>query len=284
MVDVDAALLGSLAASPYGWVMSALEAELLNLLETSASRWTTLKIEGRTWIDIEVQNLAWAAHWDRMKANGASFAMLRNSKSGNNAATETANMVQPREMQETWRLWASPQKRRAQFVVGDDIVDVVIEGSTFWSNGHGRSITNGGKKNFGHGQGDVQNLIETAEYAQLLHVAEISEGIMFGRRTIDAKVTILEEEGHIRGRGVHGLTIGDPEFIELSVDRERGVVLSASSWFNSAPYRIVEMTKCEFDHVFARDVFEIKPDFSGRMDDCVRTSLLLRRQCSPLRE
>jgi hypothetical protein len=156
-----------------------------------------------------------------------------------------------------------PAKRRAQFVVGDDIVDVVIEGSTFWSNGHGRSITNGGKVNSGHGQGDGQNLIETAEYAKLLHVAEISEGIMFGRRTIDAKVTILEEEGHIRGRGVHGLTIGDPEFVELSVDRERGVVLGASSWFHESLYRIVEMTKCEFDHVFTREVFEIEPEYSA---------------------
>jgi hypothetical protein len=244
-------------------MVSALEAELFNLLRTSASRWTTLQIEGRTWMDIEVQNLAWEAHWDRMKANGARFASFRNSISDNNAATETATVVQPREIQQTWRLWASPQKRRAQFVVGDEIVDVVIEGSTFWSNGLGRSITNGGKENSCHGRGDGQNLIETAEYASLLQVAGISEGMKFGRRTIDASVTILEVEGHIHGPGVHGLTIGDPEFLELSVDRERGVVLSASSWFHAALYRIVEMTKCEFDHVFTRDVFEIGPEFSA---------------------
>jgi hypothetical protein len=89
--------------------MSVLEAELFNLLGTSASRWTTLRIEGRTWMDIEVQNLAWEAHWDRMKANGARFASFRNFKFDNNAAIETATVVQPSEIEQTWRLWASPQ-------------------------------------------------------------------------------------------------------------------------------------------------------------------------------
>jgi hypothetical protein len=244
--------------------MSTLEEEFFNLLGTSESRWTTLFFEGRTWIDIEVQNLAWQAQMDRMKANGAHFALAQRSNSDKNEATEIATVVQPVEFEQTWCIWASPQRRRATFVVGDGIVDVVIEGSTFWSNGHGRSFTNGGKKNLGHGQGDGQNLIRTTEYAALLHVVEISEGMKYGRRTIDAKVTIVEDEDPERGRGVHGLTIGDPEFLELSVDRERGVVLSASSWLHGSIYRIVEITKCEFDPIFATDVFEIDPEFGAK--------------------
>jgi hypothetical protein len=243
--------------------MSALEGEFFTLLGTSESRWTTLLIEGRTWIDIEVQNLAWQAQLDRMKANGARFAVAQRSNSNKSEATETATVVQPVECEQLWRLWVSPQWRRATFVVGDGIVDVVVEGSTFWSNGHGRSFTNGGRENLGHGQGDGQNLIRTTEYAGLLHVVELSEGMKCGRRTIDAKVTILEDENPERGRGLHGLTIGDPEFLELSVDCERGVVLSASSWFQGAIYRIVAMTKIEFDPIFGRDVFEIEAEFGA---------------------
>jgi hypothetical protein len=242
-------------------MVSALQDEFFNLLRTSESRWVTLHIEGRTWLDVDVQNLAWQAQINRMKVNGARFAVFRSTNPEKEEATKTAVVKKPLENEQTWRLWASPQRRRAQFYVGEEIVDVVIEGSTFWSNGHGRSITNSGKENIGHGQGDGQNLIETASYASLLHVARISEGMKDGRRTIDARVTILDDEHHKHGRGVHGLTIGDPDYLELRLDRERGVVLSASSWLDASLYRIVEMTRCEFDLVFARDVYDIESGF-----------------------
>jgi len=241
--------------------MSALDSEFFNLLETSESRWTTLFIEGRTWINIDVQSLAWQANIDRMKAAGARIAMFQRSDSNENEASRTDMAVEPVDHEETWSLWVTPERRRAKFEVGDHPVDVVIEGSTFWSNGLGRSFTNGGKENHGHGQGDGQNLIRTAEYAGLLHVVELAEGMSIGRHTIDAKVTILDDEDPERGRGLHGLTIGDADFLELSVDRERGVVLSASSWLQGAIYRILEMTKVEFDPNFASDVFKIEPEF-----------------------
>lgn len=241
--------------------MSALESEFFNLLATSESRWTTLLIEGRTWTNIDLQSLAWQAQIDRMKANGAQFAILQRSDSDDGAADEEAAAAGSVEHEEIWSLWVTPERRRAKFQVGDGTVDVVIEGSTFWSNGFGRSFTNGGKKNHGHGQGDGQNLIRTTEYCGLLHVVELSRGMRIGRDTIDAKVTILEDEDPERGQGVHGLTIGDADFLELSIDRERGVVLSASSWLRGAIYRIVEMTKVEFDPYFALDTFKIEPAF-----------------------
>lgn len=240
--------------------MSALETEFFNLLETSESRWTALFIEGRTWFNIEVQSFAWQAKIDRMKANGA-IATFRRSDSDENEASGTAIVVEPVDHEETWRLWATPEKRRAKFEVGNELVDVVIEGSTFWSNGHGRSITNGGKANYGHGQGDGQNLIRTAKYAGLLHVVELSEGMRIGRHTIEARVTIVDNEDPHRVPVLHGLTIGDAEVLELSVDRERGVVLCASSQFQGAIYRIVEITEVEFDPNFDLDVFKIEPEF-----------------------
>ena len=125
--------------------MSALETEFFNLLETSESRWTALFIEDRTWFNIEVQSFARQAQIDREEANGARTATFRRSDSNENEASGTALAVKPVDHEETWRLWATPERRRAKFEVGNELVDVVIEGSTFWSNGHGRSITNGGK-------------------------------------------------------------------------------------------------------------------------------------------
>jgi hypothetical protein len=241
--------------------MSALETEFFNLLETSESRWTALFIEGRTWFNAEVQRSARQAEINRMKANGARIATFQRSGANENEASATAIVVEPVDHEETWCLWATPEKRRAKFKVGDELVDVVIEGSTFWSNGHGRSITNGGRADYGHGQGDGQNLIRTSEYASVLHVVELSEGMRIGRHTIDVRVTIVDDQDPHRVPVLHGLTIGDAEVLELSVDRERGVVLSASSKFQGVIYRIVEITEVEFDPNFDLDVFKIEPEF-----------------------
>ncbi len=243
--------------------MSSLEAEFFNLLESSGSRWATLILEGRTWIDLETSRRAWQAEIDRMQASGERFAVFRPNSSKNEAAGAPMK-VEPTELDNWWSLWASPERRRAKFVVGDGPVDVVIEGSTFWSNGFGRSFTNGGRENVGHGQGEGQYLIETADYAPLLRVEEISEGMRLGRHTIEAKVTTLENTSSERGRDLHGLTTGDADYLELSIDRERGIVLSVSSWYQGAVYRKVEVSRVEFDPIFAPGVFRIEPQFGDR--------------------
>lgn len=243
--------------------MLDLETEFFNLLETSESRWSTLFIDGRTWFNINVQHFAWQAQIVRLKASGARIETLRRSPKEGDPDPGTVSDVEPLDHVETWRVWAAPGKRRAKFEVGSQPVDVVIEGSTFWSNGHGRSITNGGNASHSHGQGDGHNLIRTAEYADLLHVVELSEGMRLGRRTIDAKVTIVDKEHHGRGPGVHGLTMGDPDVLALSVDRERGVVLTASSSLQGETYRIVEIIDVAFDPDFEHEVFEIEPEYSA---------------------
>ncbi|MFI5035858.1 MAG: hypothetical protein ACHQFZ_06600 [Acidimicrobiales bacterium] len=244
--------------------MSELEREFGGLLETSESRWATIMVEGRTWVDADVQSRAWQAMIDRENKHGVSRAVFLRSHFARGGATRSQPAVEPAEHEETWCLWVTPDVRRAKFEVGGEIIDVVIEGSTFWSNGHGRSITNGGKQNVGHGQGDGENLIRTPDYCRLLHVEGVSEGTRLGRHTIEAKTSIGDDTDPFRGRGLHGLTTGAPELLELSVDRERGVVLSASSWFSGMIYRVVEMTEVEFDPEFAPEVFRITPKFSSQ--------------------
>ena len=198
-----------------------------------------------------------------MQATGERFAVLRSNSSEDEVA-DAPLKVEPAELDISWRLWASPERRRAMFVVGDGSVDVVIEGSTFWSNGFGRSFTNGGRENVGHGQGEGQYLMETSDYAPLLRVEEISEGLRLGRHTIEARVTTLENTSSERGRDLHGLTTGDADYLELSIDRERGIVLRVSSWYREAVYRRVEITRVEYDPFFAPEVFRIEPRFGDQ--------------------
>src|ERR1035437_3455961 len=106
--------------------MPALESDFTNLLDTSESRWTALIIEGRTWINIHVQSFEWQAKIDRMKANGAHITMFQRSGSNENEASGTAVVAERVDHEQTWSLWATPERRRAKFEGGVGLVDVVI--------------------------------------------------------------------------------------------------------------------------------------------------------------
>jgi hypothetical protein len=66
-----------------------------------------------------------------MRANGAAIAIFQSSDSDDNESVGANARVEPLIREQTWSLWVTPERRRARFVVGDEIVDVVIEGSTF---------------------------------------------------------------------------------------------------------------------------------------------------------
>jgi hypothetical protein len=163
------------------------------------------------------------------------------------------------ESEESWQLWMAPPWRRAQFRVGLDTVDVVFRDSTWWSNGHGVSTTNGGAPNQQHGEGYGPYLIRTADWVSRLHVESVLTGTWLGRETLDTRATIRTGE-FIRGLDpLHGLVVGDPDDLLLSIDHERGVVLRTEARLQGATYRIVEMTQVAFDKDFPPETFEIRP-------------------------
>lgn len=197
-----------------------------------------------------------------MRARNAHIGTFQRSDTDGIETSGTPIVAEPERHEETWQLWVTPDRRRARFEVRSETVDVVIEGSTFWSNGNGRSITNGGNPNVGHGQGDGQHLVCTSAYANVLSVMDFSEGTRLGRRTIDALVRVVDDDRH-RTPILHGLTVGDVEALELSIDRERGVVLRAVSMFQGIVYRIVQATSVNFDPVFGPEIFHIEPRFDA---------------------
>lgn len=244
-----------------GEAMPEHEGETARLLETSETRWTTVKVDGRTWFDPDLQRRAWRAQTEREASRGARFAPFQRSGAARRDDLDSDELSEPHVRVQTWSIWVTPTQRRASFVVGHGSVDVVFDGPTFWSNGSDRSITNGGNRNVGHGQGDGQYLVETHDYPPLLRVTDESDGSRLGRSTIEAKSEIaIELEPH-RLLKVHGLTTGDPDLLELSIDRERGVVLRAASWLDGRIYRIVEMTDVKFDLVFPPRAFAISPKY-----------------------
>jgi hypothetical protein len=120
-------------------------------------------------------------------------------------------LPRPDETDEQWQLWIAGTWKRAIFAVGRSDVDVVFHGPTWWSNGQGISRTNGGSLNNGHGEGPGEHLLSTVEYPALIDVESAKVGSRINRETIDIKATGRRGLPRRRGRGLHGLVIGDAD-------------------------------------------------------------------------
>jgi hypothetical protein len=225
--------------------------EFFDLLSTSPDRWTTLQISGREWRDTTICHQAWDAAIARKRASGTAVTTF---------TVGSRDAPEARELEHTWTLWLAPPWKRATFTVATETVDVVFHGTTWWGNSRGVSLSNEcpDRARSKHGLGDGEDLVRTRDYVSRLEVREIRVGSWIDRPTLDVGARAVHHSGD-RGRGLHGLIIGDADRIDLSVDRERGVLLRAASWFEGSMYRTVEALYVAFDETFPSDAFEIEP-------------------------
>ena len=185
--------------------MGQMADEAAEVLSTSGTRWSTLRAAGREWRNTVLSTRAWQAQLERRRAEGQRFTLISNQATG----------TRPEEIEGRWSLRLAGPRERATFEAGNDEVDVVFHESTWWSNGHAVSRTNGGAANYGHGKGPGMDLVETAAYPPLIEIREVKEGSRLGRSTLDALVMARRELERRRGRGLHGLVIGDADEIRL---------------------------------------------------------------------
>jgi hypothetical protein len=125
--------------------MGQMADEVVELLSTSGTRWSGLRATGREWRNAALSAKAWQAQWERRRAEGQTFTLISNQATG--------PRPRPEEYERHWSLRLAGSWERATFTAGNGEVDVVFHESTWWSNGHGVSRTNGGAANSGHGKG-----------------------------------------------------------------------------------------------------------------------------------
>ncbi len=212
-------------------------------------------MSGREWQDTVILGQALEATTARKQASGASVTKI---------TIGDPDRPQPKELEHTWTLWLAPPWKRATYTVDTSAVDVVVHGTTWWSNSRGVSRSNESidPARYGHGLGYGEDLVRTPDYATRLEVAEVEAGLWIGRPTLEVHARAVHHPRE-RGQRLHGLVIGDADRIDLSVDRDRGVILRAASWFEGSMYRTVETLDAAFDETFAADAFKIEP-FPGR--------------------
>jgi hypothetical protein len=243
-----AGMVVDIRAGPVAISFGVLEAEFFDLLSTSSDRWSTLRMEGREWRNPKMLHQAWEAATARKRATGMSVSTI---------VLGRTDLPEPDELEQTWTLWLDPPAKRATFMVGSGMVDVVFEGETWWSNGNGVSRSNVNAR-WGHGLGWGEDLVRTADYVGRLDLDHVEPGALLGRPVLHARARAVHLPRE-RGKGLHGLIIGEADRVDLAVDRESGVILRAASWFEGVMYRTVEALDVAFDEQFAADAFTIQP-------------------------
>jgi hypothetical protein len=178
------------------------ESDFSNLLSTSPTRWSTLRMSGRVWRDTLVLRQAWEAARARREASGA---MVTTTATGRN------DRPRRRELDHTWSLWLAPPWKRATFRVGADVVDVVFHGTTWWSKGHGTSRSNEAvdPSRYRHGLGYGEDLIRPPDYVTRLEVEHLHPASWLGRPTLEVRASAVHRHRE-RGKGLRVLSSATP--------------------------------------------------------------------------
>lgn len=139
-------------------------------------RWHSLRATGTEWRHHE--RLTDAFERGSTPPDGVGVTFIR--------ARYVSALPEPSESRELWLLWIDkPDRKRAEFTVGDELVRVVFRGDHWWSWSHLRGIhTNDGRTDYGHGIGPSEGLLKTDLLSRALRVEEISRGTLVGRDVI----------------------------------------------------------------------------------------------------
>jgi hypothetical protein len=225
--------------------------EVLKLMHTSSQRWSSLSMEGFEWRNLKAFARAWEHH----------LSELRTSQSVQTLTAFRVDGVDGREpaeeSREPWRIWlAKPDRRKAQFQVGDELVTAVFVGNWWW----GRSPTagfrtNSGASNIGHGFGPAEPLVDPASHLASLDL-RVEGRITFLSRPA-FRVTAVPRINELAGfdRTLHMLGTGADEY-QLVVDAEVGVLLRTAARYQGEAFRVIETDKIRIDETFGDKVFD----------------------------
>ena len=224
---------------------------LLELMSTSSERWRCLRMAGFEWRDLKTLESAWEHHVSELRRGSSvmSFKAVRVEKTSGASPPSGENL-------ERWQMWlAKPHRRRAQFLVGDDLVTAVFVGGTWWSFSPRGFITNHGAPNHSHGFGPGEGLLDSASHVASLDM-RVDGRISFLSRPAVVVVAVprkREREGF--DRMLHMLGTGADRY-ELVVDAEVGILLRSQANFRGKAFRVIEADQFGVDEEFDARLFD----------------------------
>lgn len=179
----------------------------------------------------------------------------------------------PEHSNERWRIWlAKPDKRRAQFQVGDEVVTAVFAGDWWWSWSKSRGfLTNSGSPNHSHGIGPAEGLVDPARHIPSFDFRFDGQGTFAGRPTLLLTAAPHIDEHDCFGLSFHLLGTGADEY-GLIVDAEVGVLLRCEARYHGDPFRVIEVEQIGVDEAFSETVFNPEPLRTGVTDGRIQTT------------
>lgn len=204
---------------------------------------------GFEWRHLETFRRAWERHVSELRRSSVvSVQALRPESSGGSSP--------PAESRERWRMWlAKPDKRRAQFLVGDDMVAAVFIGGTWWSSSRRGFMTNNGAPNHGHGFGPGEALLDPSSHLASLHMRVNGRITFLARPAFVVNVVPRARERNGFDRTLHMLGTGADEY-ELVVDATVGVLLRCQANFGGEAFRVIEADELAVDEEFDELIFD----------------------------
>jgi hypothetical protein len=137
-------------------------------------------------------------------------------------AVRASGEPEPEAGEETWRLWLeAPDRLRAEFAVGTEMVTAWFSGGTWWSWSPSQGArTNEGRQNMGHGKGPGEVRVSPAPLTQVLDFELLGELTVLSRRAYRLRA---------RPRVGTGADLGRPALVQVkNPEQRRGIPLSAT--------------------------------------------------------
>jgi hypothetical protein len=225
--------------------------EVLELMHTSSQRWSSLAMDGFEWRNLKAFARAWEHH----------LSELHKSQSVQTLSAFRVDGIDGREpaeeSREPWRIWlAKPDRRKAQFQVGDELVTAVFVGNWWWGWSPSAGFrTNGGASNASHGFGPAEALVDPASHLTSLDM-RVDGRITFLSRPafrVTAAPRVNEPAGF--NRTLHMLGTGADEY-QLVVDAEVGVLLRTEARYQGDAFRVIETGQIAIDESLGDKVFD----------------------------
>jgi hypothetical protein len=209
------------------------EDDLRDVILSSDERWSSLTAAGNSW-------------QDRIGMRHA-LASRRGRFAGATPAVAPPPLAQGTREQ-PWRLWRGGSALlRTEFTIGREYVTVVGQGPRWWRT----SPTLGSTSGSGAGRplsllvGPVAVLLSAPNIITRVDIAALSETTALGRPALRARVVPADDRPRTR-LALRAAGAGADEY-ELIVDRERGVLLSITAFFQTMPFQSLEVAQIDYD-------------------------------------
>jgi hypothetical protein len=208
-------------------------------------------MEGFEWRNVKVFARAWEHHFSELRQSQSMrpFSAVRFERIGGREPAD--------ESREPWRIWlAKPNKRKAQFQVGDELVTAVFVGTWWWGWSPSAGFrTNDGASNLSHGFGPAEALVDPAGHLTSLDLRVDGRVTFLSRPSFLVTAVPRVEEPAGFNRTLHLLGTGADEY-QLVVDRQVGVLLRTEARYQGDAFRVIETGQIGIDESFGDKVFD----------------------------